>query len=38
MYNPVNDNSLMVPNFSSKCKGVIWDLNDHNFFISVEPG
>ena len=36
LYSPVNDVCLSIPNFSSKCRKVIFDKTDHNFFVTVE--
>jgi WD repeat-containing protein 19 len=36
LYNPVNDQSIMLPNFSANTEKIIWDLEDPNVFCSVE--
>jgi WD domain, G-beta repeat len=35
-YNPVLDQSLMIPNFSAETINVLWDLEDRNMFITVD--
>jgi len=35
-YNPVNDTSIMIPNFSADTINVLWDLEDRNLFITVD--
>lgn len=35
-YNPIDDSSLMIPNFSAETHKVLWDLEDRNLFITVD--
>lgn len=35
-YNPITDSSIMIPNFSSETKNVLFDLDDRNLFITVD--
>jgi len=36
LYNPINDSSIMIPNFSADTQKVLWDLDDRNLFITVD--
>jgi hypothetical protein len=35
-YNPVNDTSLMIPNFSADTVNALFDLEDRNMFITID--
>jgi hypothetical protein len=35
-YNPVNNTSIMIPNFSSETINVLFDLEDRNLFVTVD--
>jgi len=36
LYNPIDDSSIFVPNFSSKTYNVLWDIEDQNLFVTVD--
>jgi WD repeat-containing protein 19 len=35
-YNPIEDSSIMIPNFSATTLKVLWDLDDGNLFITID--
>ena len=37
LFNPVNDQSIILPNFSGNTERIIWDIIDINVFCTVEP-
>ncbi|KAG1674427.1 hypothetical protein FOA52_012954 [Chlamydomonas sp. UWO 241] len=36
VFNPVNDQVLPIPNFSSRCENVMWDVADPNCFVVAD--
>lgn len=36
LYNPIDDSSIFVPNFSSKTNNVLWDIEDQSLFVTVD--
>ena len=36
LYNPIDDSSIFVPNFSAKTNQVLWDIDDTNLFVTVD--
>lgn len=37
LYNPVDDSQIMIPNFSPTTNNVLFDLDDRNLFVTVDP-
>jgi len=37
LYNPVDDSQIMIPNFSATTTNVLFDLDDRNLFVTVDP-
>lgn len=36
LYNPIDDSSIFIPNFSSQTNQVLWDIDDPNLFVTVD--
>lgn len=36
LFNPVDDSSLVVPNFSGKTYSILWDVDEANLFVTVD--
>ena len=36
LFNPVDETSILIPNFQAETKSVLWDLGDQNLFASVD--
>jgi len=36
LYNPIDDTSIFIPNFSAQTNQVLWDIDDPNLFVTVD--
>jgi len=37
LYNPIDDSQLFVPNFAGDTYEVLWDIDDPNVFVTIDP-
>ena len=37
LFNPIDSSTIPIPNFSGKTHTVLWDIDEQDLFVTVDP-